>query len=492
MFGLSIMTDAYVVAQTIPRLSAAAMEGVLNYTFLPVFIEYKNKKGEGEAWAIANTIFSFSLIILAVLSILIVIFAPQITSLLAPGFSLESSQMSNYLLRVMSPLLILVFLSLLLTSIFHAYNQFSIPSILSLLPQAGGVAALLVWSHRWGIVSLPAGFLLACTTQFVILFFYLRYLNQPIRPYMSVQHPGVRQIGRLIGPRFLGFSLESFNLLVDRFFASLLGTGFISALTYAQTIVLIPHTFIVGSIGKAIMPTLSSHSSYKEYEEMRRLISTSIRMVSFITIPIIFFIAFFREELIRLLFQRGAFTEEANHLTAVALLYYSLCVFGFSINPILKGALFALQDTVTPVKIGFITLIANAILDFVLMKYMGHGGIALATSIVITISTVAFWMTLSKKIGALHPSEIIGSMIRVSLVSLTIGLILRVIYSNVTMPHDSYVWNIVKMVTLLIMGGLLFFGSCILLNIREYKEITGIMKKRQKKKEIRYEIALDE
>lgn len=492
-FGAGMVTDAFIVAQTIPRIARGIVENGLNCTFLPVLVGCRNKNGENEAWKVIYSVFFLSAAALVILTLLTAFFAPQITYVLAPGFSLESLGLSSHLLRVMSPLLLLIFLTLLLSTVFHVYNNFLIPSVISLLPQVGGIIALVILSNRLGIVSLPLGIIVASVVQLFLLLFLLGYYKPVIKPHISVNHPAMKQIGRLIGPRFIGFSLDGLNLFVDRLFASLLGSGFISALTYAQTIVRIPHNFVAGSIGRAMMPTLSVHNSNNEYEDIKKLISRSIRMISFVTIPIIIFIAIFREELIRLLFQRGAFTADSTHMTAYALLFYSFSVFAYSTNPILKTVFFALEDTVTPLKVGVIAVLSNTVLDFVLMKIMGLGGIALATSIVATINTVALWFFLRQKIGAMDESAIYRSMLRTFLVSFSIGLLLKVVHPYLRIGKYNIFWDITGMTVLLAIGGGLFLATCIFLNIREYREIMEITQNRRgnKNSRIKREILTD-
>lgn len=478
-FGAGMVTDAFIVAQTIPRIARGIVENGLNCTLLPVLVGCRNKNGENETWEVIHSIFFLSAVVLVILTVLTVIFSPQITHVLAPGFVGESLDLSGHLLRIMSPLLLLIFLTLLLSTVFHAYNNFLIPSATSLLPQVGGIIALVILSNRLGIVSLPLGIIVASVIQLFLLLFFLGYYKPAVTPRVSVSHPVMKQIGRLIGPRFIGFSLDGLNLFVDRLFASLLGAGFISALTYAQTIVRIPHNFVAGSIGRAMMPTLSVHNSKNEYEDIKKLISRSIRMISFVTIPIIIFIAMFREELIRLLFQRGAFTADSTHMTAYALLFYSFSVFAYSTNPILKAVFFALEDTITPLKVGVIAVLSNTVLDFLLMKVMGLGGIALATSIVATINTVALWFFLRQKIGAMDESAIFRSMFRTFLVSISIGILLIVVHPYLHIGKYSFFWDVAGMTGLLTIGGGLFLAACIFLNIREYREIMDMTQNRR-------------
>jgi putative peptidoglycan lipid II flippase len=133
--------------------------------------------------------------------------------------------------------------------------------------------------------------------------------------------------------------------------------------------------------------------------------------LAFVMLPLVAFMVAFRTELLGILFQRGAFDAAAVDTTAEALLYYTLGIIPFLMTPLLSGAFFALQDSATPLRIGMVCVVANVGLDALLMLALGHGGIALATSLVGAIRTFLLWVYLGRRVGALRTRFVLGSLL---------------------------------------------------------------------------------
>jgi hypothetical protein len=188
------------------------------------------------------------------------------------------------------------------------------------------------------------------------------------------------------------------NLVVDRVFASLLGPGFISALAYASRAVMTVVRVFMIPLGRMLLPTLTRLAARERYERMRGLLEKLVIGLAFLMVPLVAFMVAFRTELLGILFQRGAFDGAAVDATAEALAFYALGIIPFLMTPLLSGAFFALQDSATPLRIGAVCVVANAGLDALLMLGLGHGGIALATSLVAAIRF--FLIYLRRRVGS--------------------------------------------------------------------------------------------
>ena len=131
----------------------------------------------------------------------------------------------------------------------------------------------------------------------------------------------------------------------------------------------------------------------------------------------------FSKEIVVLLFGRGAFTPEAAEMTSNALFYYSIGMIAFGLRDILARAFYALQDTKTPMINATIAVVVNIILNLILSRYMGIGGLALATSISAVVSALLMFITLRKKIGGFGLKEISASFVKISIASVLMGVI---------------------------------------------------------------------
>ena len=131
----------------------------------------------------------------------------------------------------------------------------------------------------------------------------------------------------------------------------------------------------------------------------------------------------FSKEIVSLLFGRGAFSQEAISITGNALFYYSIGMIAFGLRDILSRAFYALQDTKTPMINATIAVVLNIVLNFILSKYLGIGGLALATSISAMVAVGLLFISLRRKIGGFGLKELCRYFIKICLASVTMGII---------------------------------------------------------------------
>jgi putative peptidoglycan lipid II flippase len=221
----------------------------------------------------------------------------------------------------------------------------------------------------------------------------------------------MRRIGAMMASRLATTLFLELDLLVDRVFASMLGPGFISALAYASRAVMTVVRLFILPMGRMLLPWLSRLAARAQYDRMRGLVEKLVIAAAFVLVPLVAFIVAFRGELLGMVFGRGAFDAAAVDATSVALLYYALGIIPFLVVPMLSAVFFALQDSTTPLRIGMVCVVANAALDAILMLGLGHGGIALATSLVAAVRAALLWFYLRRRIGALHSRSVLGSLL---------------------------------------------------------------------------------
>lgn len=476
-FGTSIEVDAYLMARSISLFLLASIESSLFFTFVPVFVQYMQEAGDPEAWAIADSLFLMSLIIFGFVALGICLSASFITKVIAAGFSGETAQVTAELTRIMAPLLVLIFLSSLLSSTHYCHHHFALPALTSVLGASGAVIGLLFFTHKAGIYALPLGLLVTQTLQLALLLVSSRRYRRHVKWRIQFLHPGVRQVVRLMGPRFLENASHRLNLVVDRFFASFLGTGYIAALHYAERMIFSPVNVINLSLGKSLMPTLSRYAANNDLVLVDRTISNIMRVLVSVFVPLIGFLVLFRQEIIVLLFQRGRFDAVSTQLTAHALLFYSFGIIGFCFSACLRGVFFSFQDTWTPLKVSTITALLNIVLDFFLVRIFFHGGIALATSIVVTINALILWILMGRKVMRLSWQGVSGCLWKCLAAITVTGLFLAYFHFLVdpNMLLDGPVARFGYLGLKLVLGMLIYVGICRFLRVEAYGEIWRLL-----------------
>jgi putative peptidoglycan lipid II flippase len=174
------------------------------------------------------------------------------------------------------------------------------------------------------------------------------------------------------------------------------------------------------------------------------------------------------EPLVYLFFERGAFDSIATYMTSRALIFYSLGLVGSSLRLMLNKVYYSFQDTLTPMINGAIAVVLNLILNLILVQYMAHSGLALATSISATVTTIMLFLSLRKKVGAIGLTKYLICFIKTLAAALIMGIIVFLIYFKLgpLLPATK----IVQVITLFIsvaVGAVAYFGLCILFKVRE-------------------------
>lgn len=431
-FGAGMATDAFFVAFRIPNLLRSLLaEGSLTIAFVPVFTEYLKTKSREDALKLANVAFTLLSIILAVLSVAGILFAPWIVRLIAWGFasSPEHFDLTVYLTRLMFPYIFFIALVALCMGILNSLRHFAVPALSPVVLNLSIIAAAVFLRGLFDepVVALALGVLIGGVLQLLMQFPALARMGAPFRPDFTFSHPGVRTIGILMIPAVFGAAVYQVNIFVATLLASFLPTGSVSYLYYADRIVQLPLGVFALAVGTAALPSFSRQAALEEIEEFKKTISFALRIIFFVTIPCMIGLFVLREPIISVLFQRGAFDVLSTTMTADALLFYAVGLWAFSGIKVLVSVFYSLKDTATPVKIAFVAFIVNVFASLLLMGPMAHKGLALAISIASSVNIMILFLVLRKKIGPFLEAEFGLSIIRCLAASLVMGASMAVL-----------------------------------------------------------------
>ncbi|SHK77476.1 murein biosynthesis integral membrane protein MurJ [Desulforamulus aeronauticus] len=398
MFGATATTDAYVVAFNIPNAVFAIVIGALATVVVPVFSEYAAKGQKDEAWRLFNTVVTLVIIIFSLVTVAGFFAAPWLVKLTAPGLNAEVSILATRLTVIMLPILVFYGLSTVFQGLLNANQVFGIPALSVSITNITIIVSALTLGGMYGIDGLAAGTVLGFVLAAFMQIPKLRQVGFRYKFSIDWSHPGVKKVLYLVGPVAIGTSLNQIYLIIDRILASGLLEGSISALNYANRIILMPITFFVLAIGTAFYPTITTLAAQGKQQELAETVLRAIRMVILFALPAGIGLMVLSTPIIKLLFEHGQFTPQATEMTALALMFYSIGLVGQAANVILTRAFYAQQDTRTPVKLMAVTVAVNLAFSLLLLGPLKHGGLALANSIASLINTAMLTYFLNKKI----------------------------------------------------------------------------------------------
>jgi putative peptidoglycan lipid II flippase len=399
-YGAGSITDAYFVAYSLPSILFSIIGGSMGLIFVPIYTQQLSREPEKShalASNIINMVFSLILIIAGLGSV----FSRQIIALIAPRLSANSMDIAAYLARIMFPAFIFISISYIATGVLQSHESFAIPSMVSIPSNLIIAMGAALFSGVYGIYTLAWATLAGGASQLAI---QLPALAKKIeyRMRISIREPSSLAYWKLVVPSILGSSIDKLNILVDNAMASFLLAGSISAINYSTKLIDFADNIAIGAIIAVAYPKFARLNSKEDYEKLGHMAHKAIMGITQITLPMIAITMIFSKDIVKAVFERGAFVEADTRLTAYALFYYALGIWGIGIRGILNRVFYSLGDTSTPMKISIITLVSNIALNILLVRYMGVGGLGLATSVSSTVGVLALFIFIRRDVGTLN------------------------------------------------------------------------------------------
>jgi putative peptidoglycan lipid II flippase len=376
------------------------------------------KDEEDKAWRLASAVGNLVLIILSALGILAAIFAPQIVrNYLAPGFTDPSQeQLTIQLMRIMLPSAAIFGLSGLVMGILNSYQIFLIPALTPAMYRLGMIFGTVVLAPNMGIHGLAWGVIIGALAHLALQIPSLIKQGITYSPILGVKIPEVREVAKLMGPRFLGVAIVELNFWVNTRLASYMPEGSVTGITYAFVLMLMPQAAIAQSIATAAMPTLAAQYARGRIEDVRDSLASILRGVLLLSLPASIGLIILRVPIVQLLLQRGEFTERSTELVAWALLWYAAGLVGHSVMEVLARAFYALHDTRTPVMVGVAAMTLNVAFSFSFSAFfrkigwMPHGGLALANSLATALETIGLLILMRRRLDGIQGQRVLRGL----------------------------------------------------------------------------------
>ncbi len=380
--GTSDAADAYLAAFRIPdTIFLLIAGGALASAFIPTFTDYIARDDREGAWHLASAVTNLLLVTMSVAALLGELFAPALTWALAPEFAPEKHALTVSLVRVMLICPVVFGVSGLIMGILNAQQQFLLPGLAPSAYNIGIILGAWLLIPRLGPMGAAVGAVIGALLHLLVQLPGLVRCGMHYTPVLSLRDPGVRRVLWLMGPRVFGLAVVQLNFLVETNLASRLGTGAVSALYYAFTLMLLPQGVFAQSVATAAFPMFASQVARGQKNALSEALASTLRVIFFVAIPAAVGLFILRVPLIQAMYERGKFVGTSTEAVALALMFYAPGLVAHSAIEIVTRAFYALHDTRTPVYIGVVAMVANVVLSLSLIGPMQIAGLALANSI---------------------------------------------------------------------------------------------------------------
>jgi putative peptidoglycan lipid II flippase len=405
IFGASDTLGIYLASTRVPEfLFQLIIAGALTSAFIPVFSDYLAKDREEEAKKIASTLLAMSMIVFSIISVILIIFAREVASLVAPGFSPSQIDLMSNLMRVIIFGEIIFIVGSFFSAILQSYNHFFIPGIASALYNFGIIIGILFLYKFFGIYSAAYGVIIGALIFVVAQLPTIKSLGFRFKPDLSlasVRNAAVWNMFKLIWPRTLSIAVFQLGSLITVTLVSFLqnpGRSYV-IYDYAQTLAFAPVALFGQAIAQASFPVLSKEKDKPEHFKITFM--TSFNQLFYLILPISVLLLVLRIPIVRLIYGASQFDWEATVLTGRTLSFFAISLFAQALVYLVSRGYYALHDTKTPLVIGTISTFLMIILASVFIFYynLGVESIALAYSIGSILNFLIMFIFLDIKVG---------------------------------------------------------------------------------------------
>ena len=472
--GATAQTDAFFTAFTLPFLVTSTILGSASVSFTPYLTEQLVGHGRAAMWSAVEKIIGLVLVIAVIICTALIVFAESLIGLIAPGLSLSIQSLATSLLRILSVTVIFSSLSMIASAVLNSLDHYLMPALLRAI--RGSIVILLVLgiSRLLGVTSLAIGFAVAAPIE--LIFLALLLVSKGYKPRFSLDICNREILCALRDGALpmLGSLIRQSSKIVERILASALATGTISMLDYSSRWAIAVSSILGASGVTGALPLMSRLAAKQDTAGLLDLLRTQFRMVSFLAVPATVAFLSIGRVFIEGFYIGGAFTKYMGERTALLLAYYSLGILFFTGAQLLSSVFYALRKPQVPFVHMCLMTVVNIVLDVVLVRQFGAGGIALAFSATSILSFLRLLKLVSSDIGWLFDTRLTTFLLKIGVASSIMGLMTW--YVSHLLEATWTVPQIARLPVLVVLGSIVFGSSVWLLRLDGLGEMMRQLK----------------
>jgi putative peptidoglycan lipid II flippase len=478
-FGTGIEYDVYLVAISVP----IALFSLFGYAFGNLFIpQYgyavasgDKKTGLAELW---NN-FNLSLLISIIVTGAIIIFAPRLIHIIAPGLKSQYVAQAALIARISSIVVVLGVLEAFFRSVLNAEKRFFFPSAGPALANIVVIVSILAFAGRlsthailYGVVLGYAAQVLLCAIPFIRTGM-VRYFDSAI-----IRRHSDRFLGTAAAVLTVATALQLYTI-VDRYFASSLQPGIISAIGYSILLVMLAVDIIAYAFSTAIFPYLTAAFAENDSQRSGYLVSRGICVSLLSALPATMLFWVFSEKLVILLFQRGAFNAQSVEYTSQLLKYFALSLAGQFLLMYMSRVYYAARRQIILVICILLALVAKIILAGLAVKAYGYIGLPISSALSYTIAALLLMALTGRFLAGIDWRRILLYFAKVLVATAAALVAARLTYRWLIVQQESFDRLLVLLPAAMGISLLVFGIIGYMANIPEIRQLVTIPKKRE-------------
>ena len=472
---------AFNYASVLPRMFMDVLfSSAIAASFIPVFNETMERQGRDKAFKLGHNFISVIFTASTLVTIVCMALASPIIRIYDGGKSFEAISIGISLFRIMLPTIVLGCLAFSLTGVLQSLGEFSIPAAMGLVSNAIILLYFYLFMDRFQVTGLCVAYVAGWLAQFLIQVPFLKKNKFGFRFHIDLRDNGLRQIALLMLPVMVSTWVTPLNVLVNGKAAltDVYGIRSFNAITFANNLYAVLSGVLVLSVTNVIFPKLSVQAANADLKGFRETMSQTIRALFFLLVPMSFGLIALSRPIVRMFYQYRQFTAQDTDLTSAALVCFSVGICGFGLQNILSRGFYAFKEGKAPMLTSVLAIIANLTLSFSLVRLLGSGGPALASSISISIAAVIMLWLMNRKVKGIVNRHLFKDLLKMLLIGFV--MLWVVVYTRDYLSArlvDNITGRIWVIALPTLTGAAIYIGLSLLVRLPEAMTVLGILKK---------------
>ncbi len=402
VYGVTPDYNAFVSVSVVPNLIRQLFaDAAISAAFVPVLTALLTAGDRERARQLTATLLGFMLAVVGSVCVVLILAASPVVRAIYPELTgtSQTATLAAHCLQILVPTVLVLALAGVMTGVLYSDERFTMPAVVSIVWNLVIIAFMVVWHDAWGVYALAWGTLAGTVVELVLLGLAMRAAGEPIRVNFHFRDPYLRRVLALMVPITITLGILNFNALIDTYFAQFVSDHAAAEIGFSFRLYQLPQGIFAVTIGTVLFPSLSRFAAQHEMGRFRETLSTGVREMVFVSLPFLAWFTILAVPVIRMVYQRGAFTAADTSEVAGALAMFALGLTFANVNIMFNRSFQSMQRPWLPLYVGLVNLGLNALLDWVLLGPLGVAGITLSTSIVSAFNMVLLVWLLRRQIG---------------------------------------------------------------------------------------------